>query len=42
MAVPDPETAERIRSLLVGLSADLVAHLSRSTGPSPGEDTPPT
>jgi len=38
---PDTETAEGIRRLLVRLTADLVAHLSRSTGPSPGEEDPP-
>ena len=32
---PDPEVADRIRSMLLGLSADLVAHVSRSTGVSP-------
>ena len=31
----DPEVAARIRSMLLGLSADLVAHVSRSTGASP-------
>ena len=39
----DPKAAERIRSMLLGLSADLVAHLSRSTGASPEPDAdPPT
>jgi hypothetical protein len=38
---PDPEVTERIRSLLLGLSAELVAYLCRSTGPSPGVNDPP-
>jgi hypothetical protein len=36
----DPEAVEDIRELVVELSADLVAQVSTSTGPDPGDDQP--
>jgi len=38
----DSEATERIRSLVLGLSADLVAHVCRSTGASLDEEEPKT